>query len=77
VSEPNPTATLFKKDVFRTFNVDHRQEHEMLKESSSRRLRNDSERTKTRERKFIINPQKIREMKRILEEENIEARELT
>jgi hypothetical protein len=62
--------SFYKEDVFRTFNVKHRQGHEMLKESaSSRRLHNDPDRTKTRGQKSLISSQKIREMKRLFEEE--------
>lgn len=70
--------SLFQRGFFRTFNVSHRQGHEMLKEfASSRRLHNDSDKMETRGRKLIISSQKIREMERILEEKGIEARGLT
>ena len=67
-----------KKDVFRTFNVGHIRGWEMLQpSSSSRRLVGDENREKTRDRKSLINPLKIREMQRLLKKEGIEARALT
>ena len=68
----------FKEDVFRTFNVSHRQGYEFLRnDSSSRRLHNDSDQEETRGRRQLISADKLREMERILQDEGIEARALT
>ena len=65
----------FKKDVFRTFNVSHRQGYEFLhNDSSSRRLHNNPDQEETRGRRRLISPEKLREMERILLEEGIETR---
>ncbi len=65
----------FKEDVFRTFNVSHRQGYEFLRNgSSSRRLHNNPDQEETRGRPRLISAKKLREMERILQEEDIEAR---
>ncbi len=68
----------FKEDVFRTFNVSHRQGYEFLRDdSSSRRLHNNPSLEESRGRRRLISAEKIREMKWILQEEGIEARAMT
>lgn len=68
----------FKEDVFRTFNVSHRQGYEFLRnDSSSRRLHNNPDQEETRGRRRLISAEKVREMERILQEEGIEARAMT
>ena len=67
----------YKEDVFRVFGVSHTPGYDFLRnDSSSRRPHNDPNREETRGRKYVISPQKIREMERILEEEGTEARAL-
>ena len=68
----------FKKDVFRTFNVEHRRGHEFLKpEFFARRHHNISNESENRGRPRIISTNQIREMERILEEEGMKGRALT
>ena len=68
----------FKADVFRTFGVENRRGHELLKgESSARRHHNESEDSEKRGRHRIISLKQIREIERILEEESMEGRSLT
>ena len=68
----------FKGDVFRTFNVSHRQGYEFLRNNlSSRRFHNNPEQEETRGRHRLISAEKLREMERILQEEGIEARTIT
>lgn len=69
----------FKKDVFRTFQVRHHREWAKLNDesSSSRRLHKNPDEQKKRERKRFITSSQIREIKRILKEEEFEARALT
>lgn len=66
----------YKEDVFRVFNVGHTSGWKALGESS-RRHHNNASIDETRERHSIVTPQKIREMKRIIEEDEFEARALT
>ena len=67
----------FKADVFRTFGVENRQSHELLRGESARRHHNEFEDSENRGRHRIISPKQIREMERILEEEGMEGRSLT
>lgn len=68
----------FKKDVFRTFKVSHRQGYEFLRDdTSSRRLHNDSDQEEPFGRRQLISTEKLREMEGILQGEGIEARALT
>ena len=68
----------FKEDIFWTFNVTSRQGWEFLKDgASSRRLHNERDREEPRGPKPLISPEKIREMKRILEIEGIDAQAYT
>lgn len=61
----------YKKEVFRTFGVSHRQGYEMLRDRSTsptpRRRHNDPDREETRGRNHIISPREIREMERVFE----------
>ena len=66
----------FKADVFRTFNVEQRRGHELLR-TEPRRHHNVSEDSENRGRHRIISLKQIREMERILEEEGMEGRALT
>ena len=67
-----------KRDVFQTFNISIRQGHEFLHNNSSlRRLHNDPNQKETRGRPCVISAEKLREMERILQEEEIEARAMT
>ena len=67
----------FKTDVFRTFGVENRQSHELLRdESSARRHYNKSEDSEKRSRHRIISPKQIREMERILKEKGMKGRSL-
>ena len=67
-----------KRDVFRIFNVSICQGYKFLRnESSLHRLRNDLNREETRGRLRVISAEKLREMKRILQEEGIEAHVMT
>lgn len=61
-----------KRNIFRTFNISIHQNHEFLcHNSSSRRLLNDPNRKEIRVRPHIISDEKLREMKRILQEEKL------
>ncbi len=65
----------FKKDFFRTFDVSSRQGWEFLRDDASpRRRHNHPSKEETRGRKSLVSPEKIREMKQILEMEGIDAR---
>lgn len=66
----------FKEDVFRTFNVSHASGWRALS-SQPRRHHNASTIVENRGRHSIVTSQKIREMERILEEEDFEARAFT
>jgi hypothetical protein len=67
-----------KEDVFRTFNVSRETRYRILRNDfSARRIHNRSDHLKTKDRKSIISSIKIREMKKLLKKEEIEARDLT
>jgi hypothetical protein len=67
-----------KEDVFRTFNVPRETEYRILRSGfSARRIHNRPDHVKTKDRKSVISSIKIREMKKLLKEEEIEARDLT
>jgi transposase len=65
-----------KEDVFRTFNVSHATGWRALS-NQPRRHHNEPTTYETRGRHSKVTPQKIREMERILEEDEFEARALT
>ena len=65
-----------KTDVFKTFDVKSRQGYEMLS-SSSRRHHNRPDEEEARGHHNIISEEKIHEMKKVLENEGIEAKALS
>ena len=68
----------FKEDIFQTFNVSNREGWRFLNNrDSSRRLQNDPNVENHQGLQLLIGPEKIREMERILETEDIEARAYT
>ena len=57
----------FKEDMFRTFNVSHRQGYEFLRnDSSSRQLHNNPDQEDTRGRPRLISAKKLRDIEHIL-----------
>ena len=71
-----PLNQKFKEDVFRIFNVGHIFGWKALN-NDSRRHHNNLTIAENRGRSFIVTPQKIREMERVIEEDGFEARVLT
>ncbi len=68
----------FKEDIFRTFNVSSQEEWRFLNDHNfSHRLGNNPNIEDHRGSQPLITPKKIREMKRILETEGIEANAYT
>ena len=70
--------SFFKKNVFRTFNVEHRRSHEFIRpEFSARRHHNISNESENRSRPRTISANQIREIERILEKKGIKNRTFT
>jgi len=68
----------YKNDVFRTFNMSKQQGYEMLhSDSSSQCQHNNFDEEKTCDQKELIMAKHIHEMKKVLKEEEFEARALT
>lgn len=71
------SISYFKKNVFQFFEVNKNTEWNALNQNTSRRHHNDSEISKTRDRRTMISSRDICEMNRLLQTKDIEERNLT